>query len=84
MKKFCSYIKRVSLSYKQDLLTYTQKDYLVNAKNQRQMATANSSGKFSWKISKSNSCAKFPRQSLNPLCGRDSHVQIKIKEVTIY
>ena len=65
--------------YKQDLLTYTKKNLLINTKNLRQIATANSSGKFPRQI------LKYAIQKMvwgNPLCARASRVKIKKKQVT--
>ena len=44
--------KRGLLPYKQDLLTYTKKYSLTYTKNPRQIATANSRGKFPRQILK--------------------------------
>ena len=60
--------------YKQDLLAYTKKNLLINTKNPRQIATANSSGKFPRRI------LKYAIQKMvwgNPLCARASRVKIK-------
>ena len=72
--------KKVLLTYKQDLLTYTEKDLLTNTngKYPRQTPTANSCGKFLRQIPTANSrickaedCAEYP------LCGKASHMKIK-------
>ena len=78
--------------YKQDLLIYTKKDSHRYTKNPRQIATANSHGRFLRQIPTANSHRKFPREILkyaihkmvwsNPLCGRASRVKIKRKQVT--
>ena len=60
--------KKGLLPYKQDLLTYTKKYSLTYPKNPRQIATANSHGKFRGKfprqIPAADSRGKQPRQIL--------------------
>ena len=64
MKKFSSHIKKDLLLYKLDLLTYTKKGLLINAKNPRQILTENSCGNFLRQIAIANSHGKFLRQIL--------------------
>ena len=52
-KVFLTY-KKGLLPYKQDLLTCTKKDLLAYIKNPRQIATANSHGKFPWQFPATN------------------------------
>ena len=63
-KKLLLAHKKGFLLYKQYLLTYTKKRFASIYKKPRQLATANSCGKFLLQIPTENSRGKFPRKIL--------------------
>ena len=72
--------KKGLLSYKQDLLTYTKKYSPTYTKNPRQIATANSHGKFLRQILAVNSHGKFSDMQYKRWCGASSLWESFIRE----